>query len=160
MTACTGNGEKNNSSQNPQSSEATSDQKNEDVRKLYIRAPKKEYGMTATFINTSSGKTTDVEMKKSGETEFDSVFCCEADANLYNMVHVTYGTITSMDVAFNSFVSGWNLVNRDLLPYVEGTEPSYDPQFETKKFQFDGRDKNVYIWTPADYARSQQKNTL
>ena len=93
-------------------------------------------------------------MEKSSGDEKNIIFTCEADVNLYNMVHLTYGKTTSMNVAFNSFVSGWNLDNDELLPYAVGTEPSYDPKFETKVFKFDGRDKNVYIWTPDDYDKN------
>ena len=93
-------------------------------------------------------------MEKSSGDEKNIIFTCEADVNLYNMVHLTYGKTTSMNVAFNSFVSGWNLDNDELLPYAVGTEPSYDPKFEPKVFKFDGRDKNVYIWTPDDYDKN------
>ena len=123
----------------------------EKMHPLQIRAPKEIDAMTATFLNTANGKTEDIKMEKSSEDERSILYCCEADVNQYNMVHLTYGNTTGMDIAFNSFVSGWNLKNDELLPYVVGTEPVYDPQFDTKVFQFDGRDKNVYIWKPADY---------
>ena len=39
--------------------------------------------------------------------------------------------------------------------------PVYDPQFETKTFQFDGREKKVYIWTPEDYeGKSSEKYSV
>lgn len=123
----------------------------EALHTLYIRAPKEVTAMTATFLNTASGKTADIEMKKSSEDTGSITFCCEADVNQYNMVHVTYGKETSEDVAFNRFVSGWNLEEKQLRPYTVGKQPSYDPQLETKTFSFDGRDKTVYIWTPEDY---------
>ena len=77
------------------------------------------------------------------------------------MVHLIYDDKESMDVAFNSFVSGWNIKGDMLLPYVVGKEPVYDPQFETKVFQFDGRDKSFFIWTPEDYdAKSDKKYSV
>ena len=127
------------------------------MHKLTIRAAAEITEMTATFLNTASGKTSDVKMEKSADGDRNVLFSCEADVNLYNMVHLTYGETTSMDVAFNSFVSGWNLDNDELLPYTVGTEPAYDPKFETKVFQFDGRDKNVYIWTPEDYDKNSDE---
>lgn len=145
MTACSTNGVSN---QNTSEVEKTPV---EAIHKLYVRAPKSVNGLTATFINTESGNTKDVEMEITEEADNCGIFCCEADVNQYNMVHVTYDETTSMDVAFNSFVSGWNLHNDELLPYVVGEEPRYDPKFETKVFQFDGRDKTVYFWTPEDY---------
>ncbi len=155
MTACSNNGGSSENSKAAQDSAAEpSKPKEAKLCKLTVRAPKDLSEMTATFMNTASGKTADVKMEKSGEGERNSVFTCEADVNLYNMVHLTYGKTTSMDVAFNSFVSGWNLENDELLPYTVGTEPAYDPKFETKVFKFDGRDKNVYIWTPGDYDKN------
>lgn len=135
--------------------------KEAELHTLYLRAPKKYTEMTAAFLNTQSGKTAEIEMKKDREDGDSVVFSCEADVNLYNRVHVTYDGNDSLDVAFNRFISGWNFVDNVLLPYVEGKEPKYDPQFETKVFQFDGYDKNVYIWTPADYdAKAAEKYSV
>ena len=152
MTGCSGSGESSKATADSAASETEPvKEKAEKIHKLTIRAPKETAEITATFMNTSNGKTEDVKMEKSSGDEKNTIFCCEADVNKYNMVHLTYGSTTSMDVAFNSFISGWNLSNDEMLPYVVGTEPVYDPQFDTKVFQFDGRDKNVYIWKPADY---------
>ena len=158
MTACTGNG----GNADGQGSEATAAQaKTEQLHKLTVRAPKKNSEITATFMNTSNGKTEDIEMEIDSEEENTVILTCEADVNKYNMVHLSYGTTTSMDVAFNTFVSGWNLDNDELLPYAVGTQPVYDPKFDTKVFQFDGRDKNVYIWTPEDYdEKSEDKYSV
>ena len=127
------------------------------IHTLNIRAPKDIGEITATFLNTSNGKTEDVKMKKSSGDENNNIFCCDGDVTKYNMVHLTYGDKTSLDVAFNSFISGWNVENDMLLPYTVGEKPVYDPQFETKTFQFDGREKNVYIWTPEDYDEKAQE---
>ena len=162
MTACSDNGSSSQSSQSSQSSSTKpAKPKGKDMRKLYIRAPKNVKELTATFINTGNDKTADVKMEKHAETDNSITYICEADANLYNMVHVASGENKSADVAFNSFISGWNFVEDRLLPYVEGKEPSYDAKFETKTFKFDGYDKKVYIWTPEDYdAKSDEKYSV
>lgn len=158
MAACSTAGESPESAQQPQSSTAqTVKTKDKIMHKLTIRAPKELTEITATFLNTANGKTADIEMEKISEDDESIILSCEADVNLYNMVHLTYGETQSMNVAFNSFISGWNLKEDELLPYVEGKEPSYDPQFETKVFQFDGKDKNVYIWTPEDYDKKSEE---
>ncbi len=155
MTACAGNGK---TAKNSQSGKATpAEAAAVKMHKLNIRAPKSITEITATFLNTANGSTADVKMNKSGEDGGCTIFSCEADVNLYNMVHLSYGETTSMDVAFNSFTDGWNLSNDEMLPYVTGTQPEYDPKFETKVFQFDGRDKNVYIWTPEDYDKNAEE---
>ncbi len=140
---------------------STPDSKAELMHDFVVRAPKKTTELTATFLNTGNGNTVDIAMEKDSEDDSSVIFRCEADVNLYNMVHVTYQDESSMDVAFNSFVSGWNYTGKDFLPYTQGKTPSYDPKFETKEFQFDGRDKLVYIWTPEDYdAKSAEKYSV
>ena len=153
-TACSSNKESSKATQDSASEPAKP--KEPKMHKLNIRAPKETVEITATFLNTASGKTADIKMQKSEEGN-NAVFSCEADVNLYNMVHLTFGKITTMDVAFNSFISGWNMQNEELLPYVYGDNPSYDPKFETKVFKFEGRDKNVYIWTPEDYDKDSDE---
>lgn len=158
LTGCSGSGESSKTTADSAETVKTPVKK---IHTLNIRAPKDISEITATFMNTSNGKTEDVKMKKSGGDEKNTVFCCDGDVTKYNMVHLTYGEKTSMDVAFNSFISGWDLEKDVLLPYVVGTEPVYDPEFETKTFQFDGRDKKVYIWTPADYdEKSEEKYSV
>ena len=150
-TACSGTGGASENTQNTTAAAETAKPKEAELHTLFIRAPKKFSEITATFLNTASKETTDIEMKKESETDSAVTFSCEADVNLYNMVHIKSGETQSFDVAFNRFTSGWNFENNELLPYAEGKEPVYDPKFETKVFRFDGYDKNVYIWTPADY---------
>ncbi len=161
MAACSNNSktpEGSESSKATQDSAAeTAKPKEPKLHKLTVRAPKEITDMTAVFLNTASGKTSDVKMEKSSDGDRNNIFSCEADVNLYNMVHLSYDKTTSMDVAFNSCVSGWNLKNHELLPYTVGTEPTYDPKFETKVFKFDGREKNVYIWTPEDYDKNSDE---
>ena len=153
MTACA----------NPQSAQSSEAQevKTEKLHKLYIRAPKEFTELTVMFSCTGSGKTADVKMTKSGEDDTCAIFSCEADVNLYNLVRVKNGEKEGFDVAFNSFISGWNLRGERLLPYVVGTEPEYDAKFETKTFEFDGYGKKVYIWTPDDYdTKSEEKYSV
>lgn len=148
FTACSKTGDTANS---------TPDSEKKTVELLHaftVRAPKLYSEMTATFLNTASGDTEQIEMTISEEGDSYNVFSCEADVNKYNMAHCTFDEKDSMDVAFNSFISGWNIKGDELLPYLIGEEPVFEPKFETKVFQFDGRDKNIYIWTPEDYDKN------
>ena len=174
MTACSGsNGEQstlNDEKSTPStSSEQTQESNNNETSKegenselsndtthqLYVRDAGKSAEMTATFWNSTSGKSEDVKMEKTEEKDDYFIYSCKGDTNSYNMVHFSYGAAQpSMDVAFNNFVSGWYLYQDELLPYVYGKEPNYKPEFETKVFQFDGYEKNVYIWTPNDYDKN------
>lgn len=156
---CSGAGDSADSTQDsPSSASEPVRVKEKLMHQLTIRASKEIEEMTATFLNTASGATEDIGMQMSDGDDNHVIFGCEADVNQYNMVHVSYGGKQSMNITFNAFISGWNLDEDELLPYAVGKEPRYDPQFETKVFQFDGRDKNVYIWTPEDYdAASAEK---
>lgn len=82
LTACSDN--------NSEPAKSTLDEKAELMHSFVVRAPKKTTELTATFVNTGSGKTTDVVMKKESEDNSCTVFRCEADVNLYNMVHVNF----------------------------------------------------------------------
>ena len=140
---------------------STPDTKEELLHELVVRAPKSYGELTATFLNTGTGEKTQMDMTVTEEDDSCSIYTCKADVNKYNMVHLTRDGKDSMDVAFNSFISGWNVKNDMLLPYTVGEVPVYDPQFETKAFQFDGRDKNVYILTPDNYdEKSSEKYSV
>ena len=82
LTACSNN--------NSEPAKSTPDEKAELMHDFVVRAPKKTTELTATFVNTGSGKTTDVVMEKDSEDDSSTVFRCEADVNLYNMVHVYF----------------------------------------------------------------------
>ena len=101
LTGCSGSGESSKTTADSAETVKTPVKK---IHTLNIRAPKDISEITATFMNTSNGKTEDVKMKKSGGDEKNTVFCCDGDVTKYNMVHLTYGEKTSMDVAFNSFM--------------------------------------------------------
>lgn len=134
--------------------EESSDVKESDnnVHTLTIRDSGKNKKMTAGFINTMSGASEEIAMTKTDEGADYYIYTCQADISKYNMVHLEYADgETTHDVAFNPYVSGWYLSDGKLRPYVAGGEPDYNTKVETKTFQFDGYDKNIYIWTPENY---------
>ena len=125
---------------------------------IYIRDSGKSPEITAVFFNSSSGESEEVAMTKTGEDDDSFTYSCEGNTDKYNMVRLKYQDAESMDIAFNSFVSGWYLWNDELLPYVQGQVPEYEPEYETKVFKFDDSEREVYIWTPDDYdAKSSEK---
>ena len=69
------------------------------IHKLYIKDSGKNTAIKATFLNSLSGDSVDIEMEKSGEDTEGVIFTCEADVTKYNTVHVTYGDKTSKDVS-------------------------------------------------------------
>ena len=148
--------QKEESSQAPQQSENSAEEtKDSALHTLLIRDGEKHAQITATFLNTSSGSTKKIVMTKTEEDDDHTTFTCENDTSLYNMVYLSYGEDTvTKPVAFNRFTCGWYLKDSLLLPYAEGMDLRYDPDFETKTFSFDGYEKTVYIWTPKDYDKN------
>lgn len=168
LTGCEKSGDENKTEQSVPAVQSTSAEQSRETEqsevqavkshKLYVRDETKNDKITAVFVNTYSGKTESVEMNRTEEADDHYTFSCEGDASAYNMVYLKYGKETSLYLAFNDFVSGWNICEYGILPYTEGKEPDYEPKYTTKVFQFDGYDKNVYIWTPKDYdANSAEK---
>ena len=162
FTAGCGNGtsKAKEESKNSTNAEETGNEEKESngMHTVFIRDDGKNSKMTATFLNTANGKTEDVEMTRSEESEDHVTFTCSGDPELYNMVHITYGdNIVSSDLAFNRFTAGWYLNNDTLLPYAEGMDLKYDPEFDTHKFSFDGIEKSVYVWTPRDYDKNSDE---
>ncbi len=171
LAGCGGSSNSNNSETKASSGTSASnvqESKNEEskndhpadvkMQTLLIRDSLKNDAMTATFINSVSGASEDIPMTKTGETDDSFLYTCQADTNRYNMVHLNYDNkIKSKDVAFNSFVAGWYLKEDEnfsydpLLPYAEGMDLLYQPDFKTTQLRFDNYDKTVYIWTPDDY---------
>ncbi len=154
------NSSKEESSKEESSKEEKSgeEKENDGLHTVFIRDAGKNSKMTATFLNTASGKTEDIEMTKSEEGEDHVTFTCKGDPKLYNMVHITYGdNIVSSNLAFNRFTAGWYLKDKKLLPYAEGMDLKYDPAFDTHQFSFDGIDKSVYVWTPKDYDKNSEE---
>lgn len=149
------------SSRTEQSSADGNDEKSdtkpasENTHTISVRDSGKSEKMTATFWNSTTGGKTDVEMTRTSEADGYYIYSCDGLTDKYNMVHFAYGSDTpTMDVAFSSFVSGWYLDGGELLPYVVGKEPNYQPAYETAVFNFMDYDKNVYIWTPDDYDKN------
>ena len=141
----------------PGQNSQTSDTEN-NMHTLYIRDTGKHPELTAFFLNNVSGTTEDAAMTKVSENDEYITYSCNGDTAKYNMIRIKYGDNTLQPVAFNKFANGWYLKNNALFPYVEGETPDYAPKYKTEVFQFDGYDKNVYIWTPDDYdAKSEEK---
>ena len=65
LTGCSGSGESSKATADSAASETEPvKEKAEKIHKLTIRAPKETAEITATFMNTSNGKTEDVYMRE------------------------------------------------------------------------------------------------
>lgn len=115
-------------------------------------------GITATFKNTDSGKTLEVEMQK-GDASDDkhTSFTCRAETALYDRVILNENGSDGIELSFNDYVTSWDLSTG----YAYPGDEKYEPQYERKTFDYEDRTKDVLIWTPDDYdASSEEKYSV
>lgn len=62
-----------------------------DTHTLYFKDSAKSGKAVATFFNSVSGKSEDVEMKKMSEDKTSVTFSCEGKCSEYNMAYITCG---------------------------------------------------------------------
>ena len=132
------------------------------IHTLYFRDSAKSSKAVATFFNSDSGKSEEVEMKKIGEDSDSVTFSCEGDTSSYNMA---YGICDGKEperpafnkFAFNKCVSGWYKTEGLLLPYTEGTDIDFSPKFDDVTLTCIDYDKLIHIWKPEDYDPSSDE---
>lgn len=123
----------------------------EDHHILYFKDKDKSDTVIATFFNSDSEESEDVPMSRIGEDSDSYTYFCEGNCAEYNMAYVTCDGKSSRFFSFNKCVSGWYNSDLGFLPYTEGEEINYYPEFEHIDFPFNGYTKTVHIWKPKDY---------
>ena len=107
--------------------------------------------LTATFTSTESKNKLEVTMTKDDSAdEKTATFTSQADTAVYDRVTVSTGRTTSEELAYNDYVTTWEMSSGRCYP---GTE-KYEPEYERKTFDYQERTKDVLIWTPDDYDAS------
>ena len=107
--------------------------------------------LTVTFKSTESDQTLELKLKKDSlSNDQNSVFKGYADSSLYDRAVITSGNTETEQLAYNDYVSGWNLTSGSCYPGAE----EYTPKYERKTFDYEQRVKDVLIWTPEDYDAS------
>lgn len=127
---------------------------------LYYKDSMKSDKAVATFFNSATGESEEVEMERISEDDEACTFSCEGDCSRYNMAYVSCdGEETDRfdKIAFNKCVSGWYRTEDDLLPYTEGETIDYTPSFDEFTIDGYGFDKKIYVWTPDDYDASSNE---
>lgn len=106
--------------------------------------------ITATFKSTESDATLEVELKnESSLDDGNAVYSCNADTALYDRVVITSDGVETAELAYNDYVSGWDLTPGRFYPYNLANYS--EPKYERKSFDYEKRTKDILIWTPADY---------
>ena len=123
----------------------------EDHHIIYFKDKNKSDAAVATFFNSDSEESEDIPMSIVGRDKDSHTFSCEGNCAKYNMAYVTCGGKKTKIFAFNKCVSGWYSSELGFLPYTEGEQTNYYPEFDHIDFPFNGYTKTVHVWTPKDY---------
>ncbi|MBQ2428170.1 MAG: hypothetical protein II264_06730, partial [Ruminococcus sp.] len=129
------------------------------VHTLYYKDSTKSSEAVATFFNSDSGKSENVEMKLVSEDSSSVTFACDGDTSVYNMAYVICDgkepdRPAFSQFAFNRCVSGWYRKDGLLMPYAQGQEIDFSPKFDDVTLTCVDYDKLVHIWTPDGYEAS------
>ncbi|MBQ3417442.1 MAG: alpha/beta hydrolase [Ruminococcus sp.] len=127
---------------------------------LYVRDEYSHDSIDATFLSTDGGESKTVTMKSLGEDDGATLFSCEGDTEKFDRVVFTYNDESTIELAFNDYVSGWQIDSHHFTPYTyEGVNDT--PTFTRVKFDYESRKKDICIWTPGDYdANSEEKYSV
>lgn len=166
LTACSvaGTGSQNDD-------RSTADEK---YHTLYYKDITKRENVTAVFSSCNSQQTEEVRMEAVGKDEDGFTYSCKGDASSYHLVSFRYDQFSTAKVAFNPCVSGWYNSVHGILPYTYGCTDQYESHtanlvtmndtlvYDNKMYDdvnlpFNGYDKIVHIWTPADYDPSSDE---
>ncbi len=152
LSAC-GNHSEQDGFEDRQISDITekSEEESSELHTLYFKDSTKSDSAVATFFNSVSDESKDVEMKKISEDSESVTFSCEGNCTAYNMAYVTCGDKKSREFAFNKCVSGWYGIEDYILPYTAGKKPCYSHELEEVTLTGYGHETLLYIWTPDDY---------
>lgn len=154
ITAC-GTKQGGSSAAAPDSAHAVD---NGNLHTIYFRDSNKSEKVVANFLNSATGESEEVESVKCGEDDDSYTFSCEGNVKKYNVAYFTCDGKDTRKFAFNKCVSGWYKSKSGYIPYTKGQEADYIPSFKEVKFDFNGYEKEIYIWTPEDYnADSDEK---
>ena len=117
---------------------------------LYVHDTYRHESLTAKFLSSDSGDTIQVTMKKTGEDDGGAIFSCAADTARFDRVIIDNGEKETVQLAFNEYVSGWELNSLGASPYTCGGA-NETPAYTRVQFPYENRTKDILIWTPADY---------
>ena len=139
-------------------SEATAAKRdNGDLHTVYFRDSSKSQKVIATFFNSITEESEDVEMVRCGEDADACFFSCEGNVRKYNVAYFSYDDKKSKNFAFNRCVSGWQKTSGWFIPYTHGSDADYIPDYEHISLDCNGFDKKIHIWTPEDYEKKKKK---
>ena len=109
--------------------------------------------LTANFTSSDSDESLEVSLTKGDSPdEKTASFTCHADTSVYDRVTVSTDRTTSEALAYNNYVTTWDLSSGRCYPGVK----EYTPEYDRKTFDYQDRTKDVLIWKPDDYDASSK----
>lgn len=124
---------------------------------LYFKDSAKGSRAVATFYNSVSKESEDIEMTKINEDNDSVTFSCEGNVKAYNTAYITCDEKKTKEFAFNPCTSGWYNCADGLLPYTEGEEINYQPTYDEVTLDCNGYQKDIHVWKPDDYNASSEE---
>ena len=119
--------------------------------RLYLKKDYASDEVKAVFVNKANGNTMETVMKREIDGDGFYQYSCMGDTEAYNKVYFTYGDEQTDEVAFNELVDGWYLSSYGIYPCTEGVPFTNDIALTSFTLPFQGNDKDIHVWTPADY---------
>lgn len=119
--------------------------------RLYLKKDYASEEIKAVFVNSATGDTKETVMKREADGDGFFQYACMGDTAAYNKVSFVYNGDETYELAFNELVDGWYLSSYGVLPCTEGVPFTRDIPLTQLTFSFQDNDKDVYVWTPADY---------
>ena len=101
--------------------------------------------VVASFFNSKTDESEDIEMIKCGEDSDAFIFSCEGNVKKYNAAYFTYDNKNSKKFAFNRCVSGWEKTGDGFKPYTNGAVET-SPYFERILLDCNGYEKKIYVF--------------
>ena len=125
--------------------------------RVLLRDLSKNDKVMATLLNSVTGETADASIELVESTDDYNLYAAYGDADKFDRIYYTLDDVDSIQLSFNSFVSGWSNSARGVYPFTEGVEDKDVLDYALETFEFEGDEKEVYIYTPDDYDKDAEE---
>ncbi|MBQ5346435.1 MAG: alpha/beta hydrolase [Ruminococcus sp.] len=124
--------------------------------KIYIRDDFAAENLKVVFSSTTSDKSETVKPDKLDENDDYTTYSVVGDDKKYDRLVIKSDDEESIELAFNNYVSGWELSSYGVVPFTYD-EKEKTADYAVKNFKYGDGDKDVYILTPEGYDKNSKK---
>ena len=125
--------------------------------KIYIRDDFAAEKLKVIFLSTKSNAKETVDPEKIGENDDYTTYSVIADDKKYDRIIIKSDDEESIQLAFNSYVSGWHLSAYGVIPFTYDEKEEDVIDYAVKSFKYENTEKQIYIWTPKGYKKDDKK---